>query len=299
MTPPLREASRLARRVELHVERRLAGLLHGDHAGLLPGPGSEAGDGRRYEPGDDVRLIDWALSARAGTTHVRDPIADHELTVWLVVDRSPSMVWGTAERTKLDTALHVAATVGLPATSAGNRLAALAPPDRVPVPPGTGRRHLSAVLARLARPEPDGTAADVLAGALGHLGRFARRRGLVVVVSDLLDGGWETPLRRLAVRHDVVVVEVVDPRELELPDVGNLRVVDPETGRTREVPTSSRRLRERYAAAAAEQRRSHVDAVRRAGADHVLVRTDGDPVLATVRGLRARRQRRRSAAGRP
>jgi len=299
------DAAEVLRRLELQVTRRLDGLLHGDYRGLVPGHGSETGETRPYVPGDDVRRIDWNVSARSVQTHVRESVADRELETWVLVDRSPSLDFGTARTTKAGLAVEAVGAVGFLTARTGNRLGAIiADADRVTVMPARpGREHLLAVLHSLLTGARPGTAVGRrhagapgttdLAAALRHLVVPPRRRGLVVVVSDFLStDGWGLVVRGLVARHEVVAIEVVDPRELELPAVGVLTVVDPETGRTREVPTN-RRTRDRYAAAAAEQRRGIADELRRAGASHLQLRTDGDWVLDVARWV----QRRRATAG--
>ncbi len=294
------EAAEVLRRLELDVTRRLDGLLHGDYRGLVPGHGSETGETRPYVAGDDVRRIDWNVSARSIDTHVRESIADRELETWVLVDRSPSLDFGTARTTKAGLAIEAVGAIGFLTARTGNRFGAVVvdPAGTTVIPARPGREHLLAVLHGLlsgARPGTRLSGSERQAGttdlgaALGHLVVPPRRRGLVVVVSDFLStDGWGRSLRALTARHDVVAVEVVDPRELELPSVGVLTLVDPETGRTREVPTN-RRTRDRYAAAAAEQRRQIADELRRSGVGHLQLRTDRDWVLDVARFVQARR----------
>jgi uncharacterized protein (DUF58 family) len=302
------------RRLELTVTRRLDGLLHGQYRGLLPGPGSEPAGSREYRPGEDeVRRMDWAVTARTAVPHVRQVDADRELTTWLLVDATPSMEFGTADLDKRELAVAAVAAIGFLTAGVGNRLGAqVLRADGVrSFPARSGRIHLLGLLrALLAAPRATGPGADPgpagppeLIDGLASVHRFATRRGLVVVVSDFLDGlpddpgeppPWERSLRRLAVRHQVLAVEVTDPRELELPDVGLITLVDPETGRSREVCTSDRRLRERYAAAAAVQRDQVRAALRRSGATHLALRTDRDWSVDIVRHVHA--QRRMAAA---
>jgi uncharacterized protein (DUF58 family) len=287
-TPP----DEVLRRLELTVGRRLDGLLHGDHRGLVPGHGSEAGDARPYVAGDDVRRIDWNVTARTQVPHVRETIADRELETWLVVDRSASLEFGTAACTKADLAVAGAAAVAHLATRGGNRVGAVivGSDGAVELPARSGRDHLRAVLHRIVTSRPGAGPAD-LAPALRRLTRPGHRRGLVVLVSDLLaPQGWERALRATAARHEVLAVEVVDPRELDLPAVGELSLVDPETGRARQVRTSPQ-LRRRYAAAAADQREAIAAALRSVGADHLQLRTDRDWVLDLVRFVQMRRMR--------
>ena len=292
----------LLRRLELTVTRRLDGMLQGDYQGLLPGPGSEPGEARLYEAGDDVRRIDWNLTARTVTTHVRMPIADRELETWVVADLSASLEFGTAHCEKRDLAVAAIGAVGHLTARVGNRFGALivqhGRPVRVPARPG--RSHLLGLLHRIATTpragDREGGGTD-LGAALNEVDRLARRRGMVVVVSDFLSAtDWERPLRVLATRHDLLAIEVVDPRELALPDVGLLSLVDPETGNVTEVQTSRQDLRDRYAAAAAAQRQAIAAAVRRAGADHLVLRTDRDWLLDLVRFVDQRRRRRRPPA---
>ncbi|RBQ19960.1 DUF58 domain-containing protein [Spongiactinospora rosea] len=288
------------RRLELTVTRRLDGLLQGDHLGLVPGPGSEAAEARPYLVGDDVRRMDWNVTARVAEPHVRDLIADRELETWVLLDASASMDFGTGDMEKRDLALAAVAAVGFLTERAGNRIGAhilhgggSAGGARV-VPARGGRAHLMALLhaiSALPRAVP-GERGRPLGGHAERLAAMLRRRGLVVVVSDFLDdpGTWERPLRRLAARHQLLAVEVIDPRELTLPDVGVLTLVDPETGRRREVSTASARLRERYAAAAAAQRGAVEAALRRTGAAHLRLRTDRDWVMDLIRHVVAQRR---------
>jgi uncharacterized protein (DUF58 family) len=283
------------RRLELLVTRKLDGLLHGDYQGVLPGAGTEAGDGRLYQPGDDTRRIDWNLTARSNAPHVRDPIADRELETWLIVDGTASLDFGTARCEKRDLALAAAAAFGFLTSRSGNRLGAIVfdGSGTTVMPPRTGRNAVLALLHRLdQRPRAAQGAAD-LAAALRRARLVARRRGLMVVISDLLDrGDWPRELRALAAHHDVVVAHVGDPRERELPPVGVLMLVDPETGRRREVQTANPKLRERFAAAAHAQWETQARDVRVAGATHLDLSTDRDWLLDIVRFAASRKRRR-------
>ncbi|MEU4420851.1 DUF58 domain-containing protein [Actinoplanes sp. NPDC024001] len=297
---------RRLRRLELTITRRLDGLLHGSYLGLLPGVGSEPAGSREYRPGEDqVRRMDWAVTARTAVPHVRTVDADRELATWVLVDASASMDFGTAAFEKRELAIAATAAVGFLTAGAGNRIGAhLVTPEGVRrIAARGGRTHLLGLLRTLlavprARPATDQVS---LADAVGGLHRAVPRRGLMVVVSDFLDGldedglgpgapAWEQPLRRLAARHQVLAVQVGDPREHELPDVGLLTLVDPETGRRREVHTAGRRLRERYADAARRQQAGVAAAIRRAGAAHLALRTDRDWVADIVRHVHAQRR---------
>jgi uncharacterized protein (DUF58 family) len=292
-----------ARRLRLDVARRLDGMLAGDHLGYQFGPGTEAAEARLYSPGDDVRRIDWNVTARTHEAHVRDAVAERELETTLLVDLTASMSFGTVRCEKRDIALAVAAAMMHLTGGAGDRVGAvvLGSDGMKRLPPRGGRDAALALLHRLlSEPRAEGAGPDLAAGLASVLNP-PRRRGLVVVLSDLLsppgvEPSWSRPLRMLASRHDVIVAEIVDPRELSLPDVGVLRLVDPETGRHLEVQTRNKGLRERYAAAAAARRSGHATAVRRAGAGHVLLRTDRDWLVDLAMFLATRRRLR--AAGR-
>ena len=309
------------RRLELTVTRRLNGLLHGDHRGLLPGSGSEIAGSREYRAGEDeVRRMDWAVTARTGVPHVRETDADRELSTWVLVDGTASMDFGTADLEKRELAVAAVAAVGFLTAGGGNRLGALVlrGDGMRRLPARGGRHHLLALLrglltaphavdaarpaARRGRAERPAAVAAPAAGlpeGCAAMGGLATRRGLVVVVSDFLDGfgtdenappAWERPLRRLAARHQVLAVEVTDPREQELPDVGVITMVDPETGRRREVDTGNPRLRRRFADAAAAQRVRLTEALRRCGAAHLALRTDRDFTTDIVRHVHAQRR---------
>ena len=296
LQPPGPEIRRLLCRLEVVVTRRLKGLVQGEHQGLFPGAGSEPGDSRPYVPGDDVRLIDWNVTARTGEAHVRDPVADHEVDLWLLIDVSASQHFGTTTREKREVVVGLAAAFGLPATRLANRVGAVVVGGGkvMVVPASAGRTRLLALLHRvLTTPAWEGEGRTDLAGALRQLDGLARRRGVVVVISDFLcPPGWEAVLGRLGARHDLVVAEVVDPRELELPRMGVLTLVDPETGRSRIVDTSRARLRAAFAQAAAAQRAAVAAAVARTGAHHLVVATDADWIGEALIFFDRRRRRR-------
>ena len=214
------------RRLELTVTRRLDGLLRGQYAGLLPGAGTEVSGSREYRPGEDeVRRMDWAVTARTGLPHVRETIADRELTVWVLVDATPSMDFGTALVEKRELAVSAVAAVGFLTAGHGNRFGAsvMSAAGVRRFPARTGRAHLLGLLRTLlALPRGEPGAAPSLADSVEGLNRALRRRELVVVVSDFLDTSWswELPLRRLALRHQVIAVEVMDPQGADTAERG-------------------------------------------------------------------------------
>ncbi len=295
--PPVMHGGRMEaalRTLELEVRRRLDGLLQGNHMGLVPGPGSEPGEARAYQPGDDVRRMDWAVTARTTVPHIRESVADRELETWLAIDLSPSLDFGTAVCEKRDLAIAATAAVAHLTRGGGNRIGALVSTGDalVRVPARGGLAHSRGLIRRVAETPraPEGTRGD-LAGVVEQLRRPPRRRGLVVVISDFLgDTGWQRPLRALSARHDLVAIEVVDPRDIDLPDVGTVVLADPETGRQREV-TASPLLRREFAAAAAEHRADVAAGLRQAGAGHLVLRTDSDWIADVVRFVVARKRR--------
>jgi uncharacterized protein (DUF58 family) len=296
------DPSEVLRRLDLVERRRLDGLLNGDYLGLVPGHGTEQGETRVYAPGDDVRRIDWNVTARMTEPHIRETIADRELECWILADDSPSLDFGTALCEKRDLAVSAASAIGFITHRTGNRLGAVlaGPTGRQIVPARGGKDHLMAVLHRLVTAARHPTGTTDLAGALDTLGGVARRRGLMVIVSDFLEDPqlWRQSLARLGVRHEVLCIEVVDPREVELPSVGVLHLVDPRSGDLFEIQTSNPKIRERYAAAAAAQRGAIAEAIRAAGADHLQLRTDRDWLLDIVRFVAQRRERTRDIAPR-
>ncbi|WP_189254178.1 DUF58 domain-containing protein [Lentzea flava] len=282
------------RMLELDVRRRLDGLLQGNHLGLVPGPGTEPGEARTYQPGDDVRRMDWAVTARTTVPHIRETVADRELETWVAIDLSPSLDFGTAVCEKRDLAIAATAAVAHLTRGGGNRIGAAVSTgaENIRIPARGGLAHARGMIRKIAempRAE-EGTRGD-LAALLEQLRRPPRRRGLIVVISDFLGGmEWQRPLRALSARHDIVAVEIVDPRDVDLPEVGTVVLADPETGRQREV-TASALLRKEFNAAAAEHRAEVAAGLRRAGAGHLVLRTDSDWIADTVRFVVARKRR--------
>jgi len=294
-------AESLLRHLELAVRTRLDGLLQGNYLGLVPGPGTEAGESRPYVVGDDVRRMDWPVTARTLDPHIRQTVADRELETWLVVDLSASMDFGTARSEKRELVLAALTALTYLTVRGGNRVGAVVGNGETSavLPARSGRDHARYLLRRIAatpragaNPAGPGANDSDLAVLLERLRRPRRRRGLVALVSDFLPSTpvaegrplpWERALRGLAENHQLLGVEIVDPRELELPATGLVTFVDTETGRQVEVQTSDPVVRQRYAAAAAAQRARNADALHRAGAGHLVLRTDRDWVDDIVR----------------
>jgi uncharacterized protein (DUF58 family) len=279
------------RSLELMITRRLDGALHGNHQGLTPGHGSEPGESRPYQPGDDVRRIDWNITARTNETYVREQIADHDLLAWLVVDVSATMNFGTQANDKAQTAMAAAATVGFLTARAQNRLGAVlvAGPQIHVMQPRAGKNQVRAILASLASPPPsEGAGKADLAGALNRVGAIANRRGFVAVVSDFAGDDWVGSLGRTGIRHELLSIVVTDPREHDVPPIGLVELVDPATGRSREIRVTAK-VQRRYAEAAAEERERRLQGLRRAHAEVIELSTADDWLGSIVQHVQRKR----------
>lgn len=279
--------------LELTVKRKLDGQLHGDHLGLLPGPGSEPGDSRAYVPGDDVRQMDWSVTARTTHPHVRQMVADRELETWIVVDLSASMDFGTTNCEKRDLAVAAASAIVHLTTAPGNRHGAVIATgaEIVRVNARSGRQHVQSLLSKIATtPKSAEGRRGNLAQAIDSLRRPQRRKGLVVVISDFLGPvDWDRPLRGVGGRHEVLGVEVLDPRDLELPPVGDVVLRDAESGEIKSYRINES-LRARFAEAAREHQELVHRTLRGAGAGVLSLRTDKDWIAEIVRFVGARRR---------
>ncbi len=271
--------------------RRLDGVLHGNYQGLTPGHGSEPGESRPYYAGDDVRRIDWNVTARTNETHVREQIADRDLAAWLVVDVSATMSFGTEANDKAQTAMAAAATVGFLTARSQNRLGAIlvAGPQLHVIPPRAGANQVRAILSSLATPPTsDGAGRADLTGALARVGAIATRRGFVAVISDFAGTDWVESLSRTGLRHDLLAIVVDDPRERDVPPVGLVEMADPATGATREVRITPK-IQRRFAEAAAEQRATKLAGLRRSHAQIIELSTADDWLAAIIGHVQRRR----------
>jgi uncharacterized protein (DUF58 family) len=288
----------LLRRLEWTVIRRLDGLLQGDYRTLWRGAGMDLADLREYQHHDDVRYIDWNVTARLQQPYVRQFIEDRDLSAWFLLDLSGSVDFGSAEVTKLAVSTGFVATLARVITRRGNRVGAVLYGSQVEgvMPPRASRLHVLEMLQRMRTPRPrtatgSSTAlADLLRAADGVI----KRRGLVFVLSDFISQpGWEEALARLARRHDLVAVRLWDPLEMALPDAGLLTVQDAETGEQLFIDTSDPAFRERYAEQAQAQEDEVLDGLARSGADVVELATDDDLLDALLRFADLRRRRAR------
>lgn len=290
------ELLRQVRRVELRTRRLVNSLFSGEYHSVFKGQGIEFAEVREYLPGDDVRTIDWNVTARLGHPYVKKFVEERELTVVLAVDLSGSQRWGTRARFKSELVAEVAATLAMSAIRNNDHVGLLIFTDRIEsfVPPRKGRRHVLRLIRDLLAFEPVGRGTDA-AAAVDYLVRALSSRAIVFLFSDFqLGEGWpalESALARATFRHDVVAVNTADPADAELPDVGLLEVADPETGERVVLDTSRRGVREHYARLVEEEQRRRGRAFRRLGVDEIALRTDA-PYTAALLGFFRGRERR-------
>ena len=278
------------RRLELRMRRLVNSRFAGEYRSVYKGQGMEFSEVREYQPGDEVRSIDWNVTARLQKPYVKRYVEERELTVLLLIDCSASSHFGTRLRFKDDVALEVAAVLGLSALRNNDRVGIVAFTERIEhaVPPRKGRRHGLRLLRDLLALQPAGRRTDV-AAACEQAQRMLTHRSLLFVISDFRDAGAEVALRRLAARHEVVAVMVDDPAEHRLPAAGVLVLADPETGERVEVDSSDAAFRTRYAAAAARAETQRAEMLARCGVTTISLQTDCgivEPLLAFFRRAR-------------
>ncbi len=289
------------RRLEWTVVRRLDGLLHGDYRTLFRGGGIDLADLREYQYHDDVRRIDWNVTARLQTPYVREYAEDRELNAWFLLDVSPSVRFGSARLEKVNVASEFVTVLAQLLSRRGNRVGALFYGDRLDavIPLRNGRRHVLHILHRMRSAPPTQTTTGTdLRAFLQSAEPLLKRRSLLFVVSDFIaPAGWADTLARLARRHDVVAVRLYDPLEMELPDLGLVVMQDAETGEQLFVDTHDKRFRQRFATAAERREAELRTAFQRAGVDALELATDDDLYDAMLRFVDLRRQRARLRSG--
>ncbi len=299
MEPVAQSPEGILRRVELRISRRFDGLLQGERRGRRAGPGADHTVTRPYEPGDDVRWLDWPLTARTGEPMVRVPELEPVLTAWALVDASASMAFGTVRTTKLELAREVLAGLGVVLRKRGDRLGLAVTQTGaldVVMPPRGDRRGLLNSLHALENVVPlqDGTRMD-LAAAVRTMGRVVQHRSLVVILSDFpMQPGLEQALGALSRRHELLLIELRDPRERELPVMGPITLRDVESGRRVLVDTADPKFRERFAKLSADRDAERLSMFRRVNARHVIASTDRDWVLPLAKAIGGHRPARRA-----
>ena len=288
--PP--ELLQKVRRIEIRARRLVDHLFSGEYHSIFRGRGLEFSEVREYQPGDDVRIIDWNVTARMGTPYVKKFVEERELTVLLAVDVSASEAFGTAPQTKAEVAVEMAALLALAAVRNNDRVGLIAFSDQIErfVPPQKGSQHVLRLIRELLYLHPEHHATDITS-AVQFVSRIARRRSVVFLISDFLAGDYEAALRVAARRHDIIAVSLTDPRETDLPDAGLLELEDPETGQRVVVDSGDAGARRRYAEAAerrSEERRRLLGTV---GVDEVPVLTDRPYVQSLMAFFQARARR--------
>lgn len=286
------EVLRQVKLIELRTRRLVNSLFSGEYRSIFKGQGMEFAEVREYQPGDEVRSIDWNVTARMRRPFVKRYIEERELTLMLVVDVSGSEQFGTRRRFKSELATELAAVLTMSAVRNNDRVGALLFTDRVEhfVPPRKGRRHALRILRDVLVYEPKGKGTDI-GGALNFLRRLLSQHAIIFLISDLADPKVEHPLKLLAQRHDVVVARIDDPTEMELPDIGLARFEDPESGETVDVDTSDPKVRQAFQESAQLERANTRAMLRRLAIDEIPITTGESYIEPLLRFFRSREKR--------
>jgi len=287
-----KELFKKIRRLEIRTKGVVDNVFGGEYHSAFKGRGIEFAEVRPYQVGDDIRNIDWNVSARMDDTYVKVYEEEREQTVMLMVDISGSEDFGSQEKLKRDVAAEVSAVMAFSAVQNNDKVGLLLFTDQVEkfVPPKKGRRHVLRLIRDLYAKEPASRDTDI-GEALRYVTHIVRRRSILIVISDFLDEGYDSMLRAVARRHDTVAVELADPRETELPDVGLVDLTDAETGETVTVDAGSEKVRRAFQEAAESRRRQTADLFRRAGVGHVRIDTGPDFIEPLVAFFRRRNER--------
>lgn len=292
-----RAPERILQRLDWQVIRRLDGLLQGDYRSLFYGYGVDFADLREYQPEDDIRYIDWNVTARLDTPYVRQYVEDREITAWFLLDLSPSMDFGTIESLKRTVLIDFVTTLARLLTRHGNRVGALFYGSRVErtIPARGGRMQVLRLVNDLLKQPPAAKSSFTNLTPLLEAGlHTVKNRSLIFIISDFISApGWERPLNILRQRHEVLAIRLWDPREVELPDIGPIFMEDAETGEQLYVDTHDKKFRQRFQAAAQQREAALNEAFKRAGVDALALSTEEDLVRAIMRFAILRRQRRK------
>ncbi|MGF1580124.1 MAG: DUF58 domain-containing protein [Gemmataceae bacterium] len=287
-----REISRQVRRLQLRAKRAVEDLLGGEYHSVFKGAGIAFEEVREYQPGDDVRAIDWNVTARMGHPFIKRFVEERELTVMLLVDGSGSQQFGTRLQSKREVASEIAAILAFTAIANNDRVGLINFTDGVEkfVPPRKGSRHVLRLIREvlLFRPENVGTS---IQKGLDFVNKILHRRAIIFLVSDFFDVGYEAAFKRTSARHDLVAIRLSDPREEELPNVGLVQIEDSETGQQMLIDTSSKKVRHQYAKAAHQRKEAFRQLTQASQVDLVEVSTDGEHLDALVRFFKLRERR--------
>ncbi len=287
-----RELVKKLKKIEIYTSRLANDQLAGSYHSVFKGRGMAFSEVRQYQPGDDVRFIDWNVSARMNDTYVKVFTEEREMTVMLLVDLSASERFGSAEKPKIETVAEVAALLAFSAIKNNDRVGLILFTDRIErfVPPKKGRSHVMRVVTEILNANPEGEGTN-LGVALDLLGGIGKRRTVAFVISDFIADQYEKALKVVSAKHDVIPIQISDPREDELTDVGLALVEDLETGELVEVDTSNPKVRAEYAREAQRQRAAREHLFRRLQLDHVTVSTERDFVRPLTELFRLRQRR--------
>jgi uncharacterized protein (DUF58 family) len=289
-----REIVKKLRKIEIHTARLANDQLAGSYHSVFKGRGMAFSEVRQYQPGDDVRFIDWNVSARMNDTYVKVFTEEREMTVMLLVDVSGSERFGSVAQPKTETVAEVGALLAFSAIKNNDRVGLILFSDRVErfVPPKKGTGHVMRVVTEMLNAKPEHRGTDIRC-ALDLLGHLVKRKAVVFLISDFIADGYERALRISSARHDLIPIQVVDRREEELPDLGVVLMEDLETGELFEVDTSSKRAREAYATRVAKQRATREQLFKRLSLDHLTIYTDRSYVRPIADLFRRRQKRER------
>ena len=287
-----KELAKKIRLIQIHTKRAVNDVLAGEYHSVFKGHGMEFDEVREYTPGDEIRTIDWNVTARTGQPYVKRYVEERELTVLFVVDLSASGTFGTQEKLKSEVAAELCALLAFSAIKNNDKVGLIIFTDIIElyISPGKGTSHVLRLIRDLLNFKPRQQKTDI-AQALDYLGRITHRKAVVFLVSDFLAEGYEKPLGILARRHDLIAISITDPRERELPKIGLIELEDAETGEIVVVDSGSAQVRRRYEAIAREQAERLAESFRSSGVDHIPVMTGRDHVRDLVRFFRARERR--------
>jgi uncharacterized protein (DUF58 family) len=292
-----KELSKKIRYIQIYTNKAVNDILAGEYHSVFKGQGMEFDEVRAYQPGDDIRTIDWNVTARTGHPYVKRYVEERELTVFFLVDLSRSGGFGSREKLKNEIAAEFCALLAFSAIKNNDKVGLIIFTDKIEmfIPPAKGASHVLRLIRELLFITPDKKAGErpgtSISVALDYLGRVFHKRGVIFLVSDFLDTNFEKPLRSLAKRHDFIAVSVTDPREVELPDVGLLEVQDAETGETVIIDTGSNQVRHDFARLGRQRTNTLNELFKSTGVDHIPLFTDRDYLLDLVRFFRKRMKR--------
>ncbi|MEM1347953.1 MAG: DUF58 domain-containing protein [Myxococcota bacterium] len=287
-----RDLIKHVKRLEIIAKRAVHDQLAGQYQSVFKGRGMDFVDVRPYQPGDDIRVIDWNVSARTDELHIKQFVEERELTVFLLVDASGSQLFGTQNQRKQEAAAELGALLAFSAISNNDRVGLMTFTDRVEtfIPPKKGRKHVLRVITEILDQSPDGRGTDIHT-ALEYLARIQRKKAVVFLLSDFLDDSFERALHIATKRHELVPVVITDPMEEQLPNLGLVRIEDPESGEVFTVDTTSRKIRRAFEEAARGKREAREKLFRRLKIDFVNVRTDADHIAPLIKYFRLRSRR--------